>query len=97
MIARAGTFVFDTTPSLPNTGELDSSPIWNRWRPAEYNSELSDDAAAVSTTKNTTAAAQCRPANSNTMMNGDENWFPPSSDMKLRHGTIAMIASSAPT
>ena len=34
-VSETKNLVFDTTPSLPNTGEWDSSPIWNKWRPAE--------------------------------------------------------------
>ena len=56
----------------------------------------SADAAAVITTKNTSAAAQSRPAYLNTMMNGEPN-EPSAFWWKLRHGTIAMMATSAPT
>ena len=65
-------------------------------RPAEYSSEFNAELAAVMTTKNTSAEAQLRPAYWNTMMNGEAN-EPSSLAVKLRHGTMAMIATSAPT
>ena len=70
-IALAGTLRSDTSASRAMAGESESCASWYRWRPAEYSSELSDEAAAVITTKNTSAAAQSRPAYLKTMMNGD--------------------------
>ena len=67
------------------------------WRPAEYSKELSAEEAAVITTKNTSAEAQCNPAYWNTIMNGDINT--PSAFVALNccHGTISIIAMRAPT
>ena len=74
----------------------DSSASWYRWRPAEYNSELSDEDAAVITTKNTRADAQFSPAYWNTMMNGEAR-EPSSFGLNEVHGTMHMMATSAPT
>ena len=70
-IALAGTLRSETSARPRMAGASESCANWYRCRPAEYSSELSDEAAAVITTKNTSAAAQSRPAYLNTMMNGD--------------------------
>ena len=95
-MARAGTLRSDTLPSLFSIGFGDTSDSWYRWRPAEYNSELSDEDAAVITTKNTRADAQFKPAYWNIIMNGDAK-EPSLFGLNEVHGTMHMMATSAPT